>query len=181
MENDPNSFAWYESLRARYRSNTIRIPLTGESSPDPGDGDRRSLYSPLLNVDNLDQVVAETSYGPTHGFNVSGQVANLQRKHGDGIWLIDSAAEPVNAKTSAARRRAIRSNVHGPFTGRRTIPGEIGVTISQGVIYAEVSRPLPDAGVAVLHKSSLPFPLGNTCAQFVARARRALTDIGLRR
>ena len=181
MENDPNSFAWYESLRARYRPKTIRILFTGESPPDPGDGDRRSFYSPLLNVDNLDQVVAETSYGPAHGFDVTAKVANLERTRSDGIWLIDSAAEPVNANTSAARRRAIRSNVHGPFTGRRTIPAEVGVTISQGVIYAEVSRPLRDAGVAVLHKSSLPFPLGNTCAQFVARARRALTDIGLRR
>jgi hypothetical protein len=45
--------AWYEQLRARYRPDRLQVLLIGESPPDPGARQRRFLYAPALQIDNL--------------------------------------------------------------------------------------------------------------------------------
>lgn len=171
----PDSEAWYEELRERYRPDPPRILLVAESPPDPGAGDRRFFYSPELRADNLYRGVAEALYGEQPGFDVRIKPAVLEQIKADGFWLVDAVDAPVNKLSSVARARAIEAAVPRLVGTCIGLAPEEGVIICHGKVWAAVSAPLRAAGVNVLHDEPLPFPLGNWRAQFVAGFRRALS------
>jgi hypothetical protein len=171
-------FAWYDEQRQRYKPDVVRLLLIGESPPDPRAGDQRFFYAPTLSYDNLYRGVAEALYGAHAGFDVRAKVANLERMRDDGVWLIDAVAEPINARTLAARRQAIRSNVVKLVEQCERIAPAVGVILCHSIVFKQAAEPLRAASLPVLHTTPLPFPLGNTRARFVAGMRVALDGAG---
>jgi hypothetical protein len=165
---------WYEELRERYRPDRLRVLLIAESPPDPGAGNRRFFYSPELRADNLYRGVAEALYGERPNFDVRKKTAVLDQLKADGFWLIDAVDTPVDKLGSTARTAAIQAATASVVDACIRLAPELGVIICHGKVYAAAAAPLRDAGVNVLHDESLPFPLGNWRAQFVAGFRRAL-------
>lgn len=172
---------WYQRLRSAYRPLKIRILLVGESPPDPGSSARRFFYSPVLGADNLYRGVSTALYGRERGFDVTRKVDNLARMKRDGVWLVDAVNTPVNLKTPAERKRAIRDGVPELVRQvKKAAPG-LGVIICHGLVYRECATALREAKICVLHDEALPFPLGNTRARFVAGMHRALARTARRK
>jgi hypothetical protein len=165
---------WYEELRERYRPDRLRVLLVAESPPDPGAGDRRFIYSPELQADNLYRGIAEALYGERPNFDVRDKPAALEQLKADGFWLIDAVDAPVNKLGSTARAAAIEAAAANLVDTCVRLAPELGVIICHGKVYATVATPLRAAGVNVLHDEPLPFPLGNWRTQFVAGFRRAI-------
>lgn len=167
---------WYEQTRDQYRPDTVRVLLIGESPPDPGDGERRFFYSPtLVGADNLFRGVALAAYGLTkEDLWRTPKRDVLLRLQGDGYWLIDAVEHPINL--TADRRRATRSQKvkairaeFGKLLDRcKEAAPTVGVFICAEPVHAAVATPLTVAGISVLNKTAVPFPLGNTRAEFVA-------------
>jgi hypothetical protein len=88
--------AWYEELRAAYRPKEVAVHLVAESPPDPGAGDRRFFYSPVLAYDNLYRGVALALYEGEPWFKLEDKPAVLQRIKEDGFCLIAATDQPVN-------------------------------------------------------------------------------------
>lgn len=173
------NIAWYEELRHRYRPTVVRLLLVGESPPDPREKARRYFYAPTLSqYDNLYRGVTMALYGGSDGFDMRAKVANLEQLRDDGVWLIDAVEVPVNARTKSERRRAILDSVGSLVTRCAAIAPTLGVIVCHGPVYAAAADNLRRGGVPVLHDVPLPFPLGNTRAEFVAGARSALTEAG---
>jgi hypothetical protein len=172
------SVTWYEELRNRYRPQTLRVLLIGESPPDPGSGERRFFYSSRLSFDNLYRGVAEAVYGECADFDVRDKVRFLEHLRDDGFWLIDAVDEPIDKTSMGQRKAAIRAAAGDLAERCRTLAPECGVIICHGVVYELVSEPLRHAGVRILHDDSLPFPLGNWRARFIAGFREALLKCG---
>ncbi len=166
--------AWYEELRERYRPDVVRLVLIGESPPDPGDGERRFFYSPTLTYDNLYRGVAAALYGDQAGFDPSAKPAVLDRLRKDGVWLIDAVEEPIDKRTTAARRREIAMAAPALVERVQRVAPTLGVVICHGVVFKQVAPAMRRAGVRVLHERPLPFPLGNWRADFGAGLRDAL-------
>jgi hypothetical protein len=172
------SLAWYEELRESYRPAVVRVLLIGESPPDPGEGPRRFFYAPTLSHDNLYRGAAEAFYGEQPDFDIKDKVGILQRLCRDGVWLIDAVDEPIDKRTTAARRRAIAAAAPSLAKRAAALAPTVGVLVCHGVVFAQVGLALRAAGVHVLHEEPLPFPLGNWRADFVAGARHALASGG---
>jgi len=100
--------SWYEQLREQYRPQHLRILLVAESPPDPGDGERRFFYSPLLTYDNLYRGVAQAVYGERPDVNVRDKPRVLGLLRDDGFWLIDAVEHPINKTTRTLRRAALK-------------------------------------------------------------------------
>jgi hypothetical protein len=169
---------WYEELRERHRPDTIRLLLIGESPPDPGAGARRFFYAPTLSHDNLYRGVSAALYGSDPDVDIKNKPAVLERLRHDGVWLIDAVDEPVDKRTTAARRKAIAGHAASLADRTKRLAPTVGVLICHGVVFELVAPALRAAGVTVLHDDPLPFPLGNWRAQFVAGARTALDEAG---
>lgn len=165
---------WYEELRERYRPTRLRYLLIAESPPDPGGGERRFFYSPVLTIDNLYRSVAEAVYGERDDVDVRDKTAVLERLREDGFWLIDAVEYPVNKLGSSARSRAIEAGVPRLIARCIELEPEHGAIICHGKVYAATAQALRDAGFPLLHDVALPFPLGNWRARFVEGFRRAL-------
>ncbi|KAF0247030.1 MAG: hypothetical protein FD180_147 [Planctomycetota bacterium] len=167
--------AWYEKLRLEYRPERLKVLLVAESPPDPGNGPRRFFYAPDLSQhDNLYRGVAEALYGAEPGFNVDSKVQVLRRIQADGFWLIDASEQPVNHLSSAEKTRSIRASIPRLVDRCVALAPERGVILCKRVLFDLAATALRAAKVAVLHDTSIPFPLGNHRAQFVADFRRAL-------
>ncbi len=166
---------WYEELREKYRPARVRVLLIAESPPDPGSGDRRFFYSPVLTRnDNLYRGVAEAVYGERRDVDLRDKPAVLKRLKEDGLWLIDATEYPINKTTSTVRAREIAAAVPRLIERCLELAPEIGVIICHTKVYAAAARALREAGVTVLHTEPIPFPLGNWRAEFVSRFRRVL-------
>ena len=161
--------SWYESLRAEYRPECVRVLLVAESPPSPTAGTRRFFYSETLTGhDNLFRSVALAAYGMTAAdLRAVPKVSVLRRLQADGFLLIDAVETPINHMSSGDKRRAIRGGV--PRLLDRCI--EIGPTVGAFVIstpvHEAVAGAMTGAGITVLNPIPAPFPLGNTRAQFV--------------
>ena len=172
---------WYQRLRSAYRPSEIRILLIGESPPDPRSSERRFFYSPVLKADNLYRGVAMAFYGRERGFDVTRKVENLARMKRNGVWLVDAVNTPINLKTLAERKQAIRDGVPELIRQVKKAAPSLGVIICHGLVYRECAAALRRSQIGVLHNRALPFPLGNTRARFVAGTRRALAQAARRR
>lgn len=165
---------WYDELREQYRPDALRVLLIGESPPDPGDRARRFFYAPTLaREDNLYRGVFKGLYEDA-GLDIADKPAVLARFRGEGYWLIDAVAEPINKKTPAERRRLIQANLDELIATCLALAPTCGVVICHDRVYRAAAPPLRAAGVPVLHDKSLPFPLGNWRARFAVGLRRAV-------
>jgi hypothetical protein len=152
----------------------LRVLLLAESPPDPGDGERRFFYSPRLSHDNLYRGVAQALYGQRPDVDTRDKERVLELLREDGFWLIDAVEEPIDKKSSAARRAAI--GAAAPRLAERCVElaPELGVIVCHAVVYEAVAPMLRASGVRVLHDHPLPFPLGNWRRQFVQGVRGSL-------
>lgn len=166
--------AWYEELRESYRPASVRLLLIGESPPNPGAGARRFFYAPTLTHDNLYRGVVAALYGDEAGFDPSRKTAFLERLRDDGVWLIDAVEEPIDKRSSSARRRAISAAVPRLSSQVKALAPAVGVIICHSVVFDLTAPALRASGATVLHSRPLPFPLGNWRAQFVEGVRAAL-------
>jgi hypothetical protein len=172
---DPD-LAWYEELRQAYRPRALRLLLVGESPPDPGSGGRRFFYAPTLTHDNLYRGVVAAIYGDEAGFDPTRKTTLLERLRRDGVWLIDAVDEPIDKRTSAARRRAIAARAPHLADRVKELAPTIGVIICHSVVFEVTAPVLRSSGIRILHDTPLPFPLGNWRAQFVDGVRAALAS-----
>ena len=163
---------WYEELREKYRPHTIKILLIAESPPDPGDGERRFFYSEVLTYDNLYRGVAQAVYGEQVALEDKPII--LRRLQEEGFWLIDACERPINKLKSGMRDALIRKSIPELIQKCRKLAPSKGVIICHGRVYKLASSPLRDAGITVLHKEQIPFPLGNFRDQFIQAFRKAL-------
>lgn len=168
---------WYQKLRFSYRPSIIRILLIGESPPDPRSSERRFFYSPVLKADNLYRGVATALYGREWGFDIIRKADNLARMKRDGLWLLDAVNTPINLKSPAERKQAIRDGIPELVRQVKKAAPNLGVIICHSVVYRECATALREAEINVLHDEALPFPLGNTRARFVAGMRRSLARL----
>jgi hypothetical protein len=172
----PDALEWYDALREQYRPEKLEVLLIAESSPDPGSGAKRFFYAPELTHDNLYRGVAEAVYGTEPGFDVRDKVGALQRLKQDGYWLIDAVEKPINKKSQAARRAAIKHGVPTLVARCQQLQPKKGVIVCHSGVFGLVAQALKEADVPLLHAEPLPFPLGNWRSQFVAGFRQAVAS-----
>ena len=164
-----NSSAWYDRLRERYRPEKVRVLLVGESPPDPRNGARRFFYDDTLSrYDNLYRSVALAAYGLTNeALQAIPKADVLRRLQSDGFWLIDAVDFPINGVTGPAKIKASKEGADG--LGRRCAEADpsLDAFICASPVHAAVSKDLSRGGITVLNKVPVPFPIGNTRAEFV--------------
>lgn len=173
---------WYQTLRSKWKPAKVRLLLIGESAPaDHGDpANRRFFYSePLSHADNLFRSVAAALYNSGKLTKGDSKQPWLERLRTDGVYLIDLAPEPVNALSGAARRSALRANVDDCVKRATELQPE-GIIICHGPSFALLKNPLNAAGLPLLHDAPIPFPLGNTRAQFIEDVRSAIAKTRLK-
>lgn len=168
--------AWYEQLRLANKPDVLRVLLVGESPPDPGLGDRRFFYAPVLAAhDNLYRGVAAALYGTEPSLDIRDKPAVLKRLRNDGFWLIDALEDPVNHLTR--RERLSRLRLAAPRLAERVSelrPSE-GVIVCHSLVFDACADRIRRSGIPLMHEAALPFPLGNWRARFIDEMRRALT------
>lgn len=161
--------SWYESLRAEYRPECVRVLLVAESPPSPTAGTRRFFYSETLTGhDNLFRSVALAAYGMTAAdLRAVTKASVLRRLQADGFFLIDAVETPINHMSSGDKRRAIRSGTSRLLHRCVEIEPTVGVFVISTPVHEAVAEAMTGAGITVLNPTPAPFPLGNTRAQFV--------------
>lgn len=161
---------WYTELRNAWKPSHVRLLMIAESAPDDG-GDpqnRRFFYSERLGHDNLFRGVVAAMYGVTKDdLAARGKRPWLERLRDDGFYLIDLMPHPVNA--GQAHRRKARAHHVADCVQRAAALNPDGVLVVKKDIFTLLRRPLLDASLNLLHDSGIPFPLGNTRAEFVTR------------
>lgn len=170
---------WYEDLREKHRPQIVKILLIGESPPDPKKRGRRFFYSPELTYDNLFRGVAQAVYG--EDVDVSKKASILRRFQKDVFWLIDACARPVNSKKNSDRNSEIRKSVPDLIKRCRDIAPTHGIIVCHGRVYRIAGSSLRQEGIKVLHRTPIPFPLGNCRRQFIEKFREAIENSGLKR
>lgn len=167
--------AWYDLLRDDYRPEVIEVLLVAESPPDPGSGERRFFYAPVLDAkDNLYRGVVTAVYGTEPDFDLADKAANLRRLQRDGFWLVDLCDAPVNHLRGAARRQALKAAIPGLVERAcQAAPGR-GAVICKADLHPLLSGPLRAVGVDVLHDQPLPFPMNWSRRAFVDGFRAAI-------
>lgn len=148
---DPASF-WYEELWNQYKPTDLRVLMIGESPPDPRAADRRFFYAPTLTrYDNLYRGVAQALYGLAPTFDVRHKSVVLRRLQHNGVWLIDAVTHPVNTRTKAERREAIRLSSPEVVDQCQELAPSVGVLICHTLVFDVLTEKLRKARVAVLH------------------------------
>jgi len=173
--------AWYESLRRSYRPDEVILLLIAESAPDPAGGDRRFFYAPALAAaDNLFRGVILGLYGHRFPVGSSGtsKVDWLERLKSDGVFLIDVVPYPVNKLGQAARRRALRDHALEAVNRAREISPR-GIAVCHAPTFRVLEPLLRAADLPLLHHDLLPFPLGNTRAEFAEKLGRMVRGLGI--
>jgi hypothetical protein len=168
---------WYAQLREQWQPPNVRILLVAESAPDPGANDRRFFYAPTLTgADNLYRGVIEAFYGRRPGTAGDPKAPWLGRLKGDGIFLIDLCPSPVNKLSSRDRRLVLQQHSPALVAKAKALKPD-GVIVCHGPTFKATAKPLRDAGLKLLHREPIPFPLGNWRAQFVAAVREASASL----
>lgn len=167
--------SWYEDLRKQWKPDVVRLLLVGESAPDPGAAEKRFFYAPTLDRrDNLFRGVVAALYEPIpRGSTGQPKRPWLERLRADGVYLVDLVPSPVDKLTSSERRRTRREHVPALVEQVRALD-PAGLIVCHAPTYSDAAPALRAAGMPLLHDVPLPFPIGNTRADFVAGVRAAL-------
>lgn len=166
---------WYTELREEWKPERVKLLMVAESAPDDhGDPTRRRcFYSARIGADNLFRSVVEAMYEVTAAdLAARGKRPWLERLRDDGFFLIDLAAEPVNAMGSTARRQVLRAAVPGCVERAVALDPESAIIVKADV-YGMLAEPMRAAGIRVPQEGPIPFPLGNWREQFVESFNRA--------
>lgn len=171
---------WYTKLRESHRPDHVRVLLVGEAAPDPGDGDRRFFYAPVLHQrDNLFRGVVDAFYGCSPGHQGDLKALWLESLVSDGVYLIDLVPFPVDklspdkAEARRLRRSAQRDHVDACIE-EVTALDPTGIIICHGGVYQAAARKMRAAGLPLLHEDSIPFPLYAGRKIFPVKVRAAL-------
>lgn len=149
--------------------------MIAESAPDDSGevSRRRFFYADRLGADNLFRSVVEAMYGTTRDdLTRTGKPPWLERLRSDGFYLIDLAPHPVNALSRTARRRALLESVSGCVARAAALQPDV-VVVVKADLYPMLAGPLRAAGLSLLQDGPIPFPLGNTRAEFIEGFNRA--------
>ncbi|POH59628.1 hypothetical protein C3B59_17180 [Cryobacterium zongtaii] len=166
---------WYQTLRAEWKPAHVRLLLIGESAPAADADDLRFFYAPVLTrADNLFRSVVGAAYERPTLKAGEPKAPWLTRLRDDGIYLIDLAPYPVNHLGSGERRRVLRENAPACVAAAGALKPE-GIVVCHGPSFEILCQPLRAAGLPLLHEDRIPFPLGNTRAEFIEKFQRALT------
>lgn len=174
--------AWYERLRTKYKPESVRLLLIGESAPSDHDGTRRRnfFYANHLGYDNLYRGVVEALYG-LRGLRATSHDKRpwLRRLQADGVFLIDLVPYPVNdMKNRAAREAVLGENVPACIQRASGLNPE-GIILCSGSVFRALAEPLEGRDLPILHSVPLPFPLGNVRKHFVSGFKEASSRVGL--
>lgn len=166
---------WYENLREQWKPENVRLLLIGESAPDDG-GDplnRRFFYAePLSGADNLFRSVVAALYNGGKLTKGDRKEPWLRRLQADGVYLLDLSPVPVNALSARDRRAALKGSV-GDCVQRIADLSPEGIIVCHGPSFVLLEEPLLSAGLPLIHRSRIPFPLGNTRQEFIDKVRDA--------
>jgi hypothetical protein len=174
---------WYTMLRESYRPDVVRVLLVGEAAPDPGDGERRFFYAPVLHQrDNLFRGVVEGFYGCSPGHAGDRKAPWLERLVSDGAYLIDLVPFPVDnmspdkAKARRLRWDALRDHVDARIEEAIALE-PAGIIICHDGVYRAAAVKMRAAGLRVLHDKSIPFPLYAGRKVFPVKVRAAIARL----
>jgi hypothetical protein len=168
---------WYAQLREQWKPDRVRVLLVAESAPEPVAADRRFFYAPTItSADNLFRGVVEAMYHQSPGRAGEPKAPWLRQLRNDGVYLVDVCPHPVNHLASRERRLAIRE--HAPALVAEAAALEpAGVIVCHGPTFTATAQPLRHAGLNLLHKHPIPFPLGNWRARFALEVSDALARL----
>ncbi|MFF1883416.1 hypothetical protein ACFVVC_18330 [Pseudarthrobacter sp. NPDC058196] len=171
---------WYSKLRKQWKPERVKLLMIAESAPaDGGNAVHRNFFyrSDRLGPDNLFRGVVAATYGTTSdALKQSGKRPWLERLRDDGFYLIDLASHPVNRLGPAEKRQVLRDAVVDCVARTRQLD-PIGVVIVKANLYPLLAAPLVEAGLPLLHDRPIPFPLGNTRAEFIAAFNTARSNL----
>lgn len=169
--------SWYESLRAAWRPEHVRLLLIGESAPDAGEGEPRFFYAPTLSAhDNLFCGVVHALYDAKDLEPGTEKKLWLERLRDDGVFVIDLVPHPINKGKKSSRRQAWRQYADSCVAAALDLrPDGVGVCLSG--IFKVLENPLRQANLPLLHSQPIPFPVPWWRQQFVAGVRAAVGDI----
>lgn len=155
----------------------MRLLLVGESAPDPGSADRRFFYSDELDRrDNLFRGIVHALYDvKVRKKTTKSKNPFLTRLRADGVYLIDLVPYPVD-KLGAKQRREARLSSAPALVAEAQRLAPDGIIVCHMPTFLVARAPLCDAGLNLLHREPLPFPLGNMRARFIAGVRTALAS-----
>lgn len=164
-------------MRADWRPARVRLLLIGESAPAADADDHRFFYAPVLSrADNLFRSVVAAVYERPTLKSGDQKAPWLRKLRDDGVFLIDLAPYPVNHLGSGERRLVLRENAPACVATAKALQPR-GIVVCHGPSFEILRKPLRDAGLPLLHDDRIPFPLGNTRAEFVEKFRHALTRL----
>ena len=167
---------WYSKLREAHRPDSIRVLLIGESAPDPGKKERRFFYAPTLDRrDNLFRGVVDAFFGSSPGHAGDAKGPWLERLKAEGVFLIDLVPFPVD-KLESGKAAERRKHVPACVEQARALDPS-GIIVCHTGCFKVLAAPLKAAGLPLLHEESIPFPLGNHRARFVAEVRKSLARL----
>lgn len=173
---------WYSQLRKQWKPERVKLLMIAESAPaDGGNASNRNFFyrSDRLGPDNLFRGVIAAMYGTSNQvLKQSGKRPWLERLRNDGFFLIDLASYPVNSLGSAERRQVLKGAVADCVARTRELE-PTGVVIVKTDLFPLLAVPLVEAGLSLLHDRPIPFPLGNTRAEFVARFNAARSGVSV--
>lgn len=163
--------AWYAALREAHRPGDVRVLLIGESAPDPGAAARRFFYNARLDQhDNLFRGVIHALFDESPGHAGDDKSPWLSRLKVEGVFLIDLVPYPVDKLSRRDRAQARRDHVAACVAQARAL-APAGIVVCHGPTFDVLAAPLRAAGLPLLHRERIPFPLGNYRAAFVAKVR----------
>lgn len=170
---------WYSELREKWRPERVRLLLLAESAPaDHGDESRRRYFylDRLSAADNLFRGTVEALYGATGlDSRTESKTPWLERMRDDGVFLIDLVPFPINTFTSAEKVAAQRASIPDAVERAKALNPE-GVIVIKKDVFTLMEQPLRGAGLPLLHRHGISFPLGNTRAEFVRDFRAAYEE-----
>ena len=171
---------WYSERRARWRPDHVRLLLIAESAPDDG-GDianRRFFYdNDLTSKDGLFREVVRALFGnPMLASGPNAKAPWLEKLKAEGVYLIDLAPVPVNFHAPSERAAALQRNIEATVAIAIELKPD-GVALIKQNVFKLLQRPIPKAGLRLIHDDFIPFPGSGQQKRFRERFAQALEKL----
>ncbi len=170
----------YESLRSRYKPDTIKYLFIAEAPPEPK-ADPRFFYLPrVLTHDwlflySMKAIYSGAANQPNYLLKTT-KADWLARFERDGFYLIDAVTKPIpQACSSTERERIIRASAHDLIERTRPLLSDnTKIVLIKATVYNALYIPLREAGLPVINTQAIDFPSNGNQPKFLAKMQELL-------